>query len=50
MYRTSCIPEIERDFQDTLTRCRKVTPETIKNEKLYYKCMGVIMKFIAPLM
>ncbi|MDE7365496.1 MAG: cardiolipin synthase [Ruminococcus sp.] len=49
MYRTSCIPMIEADFQQTLTSCRKVTPETMKNEKLYYKIMGQILKLVAPL-
>lgn len=50
LYKADCIPDIERDFQKTLSRCRQVTPETIKNETLYYKLMGNLMKFIAPLM
>ena len=50
LYRADCIPDIERDFQDTLAKCRKVTPETIKNETPYYKIMGNLMKFVAPLM
>ena len=50
MYRTACIPDIERDFQATLAKCRRVTPETIKGEKLSYKIMGQLMQFIAPLM
>jgi cardiolipin synthase len=50
MYKTSCIPEIEKDFQATLAKCRVVTHETIKNEKLYYKIMGKLMQFIAPMM
>ncbi|MDE6774739.1 MAG: hypothetical protein K2J37_00290, partial [Ruminococcus sp.] len=49
MYRTGCIREIECDFQDTLKKCREVTPETIKNEKLFYKISGQILKFVAPL-
>ncbi len=49
MYRTGCIRSIERDFQDTLKKCREVTPETIKNEKLFYKIWGRILKFVAPL-
>ena len=44
------IPDIERDFQDTLSKCRPVTLESIKNEKAYYKIMGSLMKFIAPMM
>ena len=50
LYKVDCIPEIEQDFQNTLTRCRKVTPETIKNEKIFYKLMGSLIKFVAPLM
>ena len=50
LYRVSCLPEIEKDFQDTLSKCRSVTPETIRKEKIGYKIGGVLMKFIAPLM
>jgi cardiolipin synthase len=50
MYKTDCISDIEEDFQYTLRKCRRVTPETIKNDKLLYKVLGQVMKFIAPLM
>ena len=50
LYQADCIPDIERDFQDTLSKCRMVTPETIKNEKAYYKIMGSLMQFVAPMM
>ena len=50
LYKADCIPDIERDFQETLSKCRKVTPQTIKDEKLFYKVMGSLMKFIAPLL
>ena len=50
MYRTACISDIERDFRQTLEKCRRVTPESIKEEKLSYKLMGQLMQFIAPLM
>lgn len=50
LYQTACISDIECDFQDTLAKCAEVTPRTIKNEKLSYKIMGTVMKFIAPLM
>ena len=49
MYRTSCIPDIESDFTQTLKKCRQVTPETIKNEKLFYKITGQLLKLVAPL-
>ena len=50
MYKTDCIPGIERDFQRTLEKCRRVTPESIDGEKLSYKLMGQLTQFIAPLM
>ena len=50
LYKTSCIPDIEEDFQNTLAKCRPVTPESIKNEKFGYKLRGILMKFISPLM
>ena len=50
MYKTACIDGIEKDFQQTLTKCRQVTPESIKEEKLSYKIMGQLMQFFAPLM
>ena len=50
LYNTKCIPEIEQDFQETLSECSQVTYETIRNEKLLYRLLAIIMKFIAPLM
>ena len=50
MYKTKCISDIEWDFQETLSKCREVTSETIKNETLYYKAVGSLAKIISPLM
>ena len=50
MYKTSCIREIEKDFQDTMAKCREVTPETIGKEKLSLKIAGVLAKSMAPLL
>ncbi len=50
LYKTPCISEIRRDFLETQEKCRLVTQDSIQNEKLSYKLMGSIMKFIAPLM
>ena len=49
MYRTDCIKDIEEDFRETFPKCRKVTKDSIKNEKLSYKIIGQLMKLIAPL-
>lgn len=50
LYGTDCIKDIEDDFEYTLSKCRQVTPESMKKEKLYYKIVGRIAKIIAPLM
>ena len=50
LYKTDCIADIEKDFQETLTKCREVTLETIINEKLSIKILGGIGKLISPLM
>ena len=49
MYNTTCIPDIEEDFLATQEKCREVTPESIKKEKLSYKLFGTILKLFAPL-
>lgn len=46
----SCIKEIAQDFDLTFSKCRKITPESIKNEKVYIKAAGAVMKLIAPLL
>ena len=50
LYKTECVPQIEDDFQQTLRKCRAVTPETIKAEKVSTKIVGQIVKFLSPLM
>lgn len=50
MYKTGCISSIERDFQETLEKCRMVTTEMMKKEKLSMKLLGCVMKVMAPLL
>lgn len=50
MYKTDCIADIERDFEETLKKCTRVTKETIKKEKLAFRIAGWILKAVAPLM
>ena len=50
MYQTDCIADIERDFEETLEKCTRVTTESIKKEKLPLKMVGWILKVVAPLM
>ena len=48
---TDCIANMEADFQDTLTRCRRVeqTKESIWQGKKLLHLAGILLKFIAPL-
>ena len=52
MVDAACIPDIERDFQDTLAQCRTVEPtrESIWQKHPLLHAMGVVLKAIAPLM
>ena len=50
MYETDSVADVERDYQNTLSKCRAVTKETIRNEKLSTKITGHILKFVAPLL
>ena len=50
MYKTDCIAEIEKDFEETLSKCRTVTSESIRTEKTSYKIIGLFAKMISPLM
>lgn len=50
MYGVDCIPRIEEDFQDTLSKCRRVTEESIRREKWTMKLTGILMKVAAPLL
>lgn len=50
LYRTDCIAQIEADFQDTLSKCRQVTEESLRQEKLTLKLLGFVLKPVAPLM
>ena len=50
MYETACIGQIEEDFQATRQKCREVSFETVRKEKLLVKIEGRLLKVIAPLM
>lgn len=50
LYYTDCIPAIEADFQSTLEKCRKVTKDTVRQEKWLMKLTGCLMKAAAPLL
>jgi cardiolipin synthase len=50
MYGTDCISDIKSDFQSMLSKCRHVTPETVKKEQWMVKLTGVLMKVASPLL
>lgn len=50
LYQTACISKIEQDFRETVSKCRAVTEESIRSEKISYRIRGAFMKLIAPLM
>lgn len=50
LYGVDAVSQIEKDFQDTLRLCRAVTPESVKQEKWYFKAMGYMLKVFAPLL
>ena len=45
-----CISRIEEDIQETLTRCREVTPQSMKEDSFRRKATGFLCKAIAPLL
>ncbi len=50
MYETQCIGEIEKDYQNTLSKCTQITYESYKKVKLSRKLIGFLLKALAPLM
>ena len=50
LYKVDCISEIEEDFESTLRKCKKITIKEARNEKIFYRLLGGIMKIFAPLL
>lgn len=46
----SSIKDIERDFNETLNQCHKVTLEDIKKYNIFMTMVGRVLKLFAPLM
>ena len=42
--------QIEQDIQETLQKCRKITLEMCRKEKIGMKIMGRVLRLFAPLM
>ena len=45
-----CIPQIQEDFEDTWSKCRMVTRESIRKGSFSRWLWGVVLKPLAPLM
>lgn len=50
LYNVPCISEIEWDFLETREKCRRVTMEDVKGEKLFVRAFGAVLRMIAPLL
>lgn len=50
IYNNPVVWEIERDFQDTLKKCEKVTLESLKSRNIVERIVGRVLRLIAPLM
>ena len=50
MWGTDCIRDIREDFDQTLPQCRRVTAESLKQEKASLRLIGYRFKLFAPLL
>lgn len=50
IYNNSVVDKIERDFQKTLAKCHKVSLLEAKEQSLFTKIMGQLLRLVAPLM
>lgn len=50
IYNNPVVWDIERDFQNTLQKCQKITIKDIRKRSVWQKIAGKILRLIAPLM
>lgn len=50
VYNNPVVWDIEKDFQETLKKCHRMTKEDLKSRPWYEKLSGKILRLIAPLM
>ena len=50
IYNNPVVWEIERDFQETLKKCEKVTKGTLKRRGVLQRIVGRVLRLVAPLM
>ena len=44
------IRDIEADFQVTLEKCERISPQNCREYNLFYKILGRALRLVAPLM
>lgn len=50
IYKNKTIFDIERDYQQMLSMCKKISLIECRNRPLYYKACGKLLRLISPLM
>ena len=50
IYNNTVVWDVEKDFQNTLSKCKQVTKEDIQNRPILEKVASSVLKLIAPLM
>jgi len=50
IYENPVVYQIEKDFQETLDKCHKVSLIEVRNRSLYTKIKGRLLRLLAPLM
>ncbi|MBQ7564267.1 MAG: cardiolipin synthase [Lachnospiraceae bacterium] len=50
LYKTSCIADIEKDYQETLSKCKRVEQSGIRKGNIPGGLTGCVLKIIAPLL
>ena len=50
IWRNPVIRDIEADFQVTLEKCERISPQNCREYNLFYKILGRALRLVAPLM
>lgn len=50
IYKNPVVDDVERDFQETMKKCQKITLDTCRKYPFYQKFFGKALRLIAPLM
>ena len=50
IYNNPAVWDIEKDFQETLQKCQRVTKEDLRKRSLFDKIAGRVLRLVAPLM